>query len=85
MISKINRKITDFIGNTSSEENLPPKICDYISDVINEPLTDRPICKTVRGKVLHIGKLTKKDMLWILDGTIGDDTGTLDVVFSSKV
>ena len=84
-ISKVNRKITDFIDNTLPKEKLPPKICDYICDVLTQSLTDEPIRKTVRGKVSQIGKLTKKNLLWILDGTILDDSGSIDVEFSSQV
>ncbi|XP_033218379.1 recQ-mediated genome instability protein 1-like isoform X2 [Belonocnema kinseyi] len=84
-ISKINRKITDFVKNSGGPtEKLPEKICDYISDLLKEALTEQPRRKTVRGKVSQIGKLTKKNLLWILDGTIVDESGSIDVEFSSE-
>ncbi|KAK1132769.1 hypothetical protein K0M31_014145 [Melipona bicolor] len=80
--SKINRQITEFtkVINTSEE----PKICEFIRDINNETVTET-IFRTIRGHVEVVGKLTKKDSLWILEAVVADGTGTIEVSFSNKV
>ena len=78
--SKINRRITEFTINTSEE----PKICEFIRDINNETVTET-IFRTIRGHVKIVGKLTKKDSLWILEAVVADGTGTIEVSFSNKV
>ncbi|XP_017795185.1 PREDICTED: recQ-mediated genome instability protein 1-like [Habropoda laboriosa] len=80
--SKIDRKITEFTKATNSCEE--PKICEFIRNVSNERVTETAF-RTIRGRVEILGKLTKKDSLWILEATIVDGTGTLEVIFSNKV
>ncbi|CAK9822415.1 RecQ-mediated genome instability protein 1 [Anthophora retusa] len=79
---KIDRKITEFAKITNSPEE--PKICEFIHDVNNERVTETA-SRTIRGRVEVLGKLTKKDSSWILEATITDGTGTLEVSFSNKV
>ncbi|XP_051175771.1 recQ-mediated genome instability protein 1-like [Leptopilina boulardi] len=82
-----NRKITDFIGNsskTTKRDDCPMKVCDFISEILTINLTEQPIRRRIRAKVTTIGKLTKKNGLWILYGTIIDQSGKLDVDFSSQ-
>lgn len=83
-----NRKITDFIGsgtnNKKKEDKCPQKVCDFITEILSLNLTNNPIRKSVKAKVTAIGKITKKDEMWILNGTILDQTEKLDVDFSSQ-
>ncbi|XP_043474883.1 recQ-mediated genome instability protein 1-like isoform X2 [Leptopilina heterotoma] len=82
-----NRKITDFIGgnnNKKKHDECPSKVCDFISEILSVNLTNNPIRKSVKAKVTAIGKITKKDEMWILNGTILDQTGKLNVDFSSQ-
>ncbi|XP_043516463.1 recQ-mediated genome instability protein 1-like [Frieseomelitta varia] len=80
--SKINRRITEFtkVINTPGE----PKICEFIRDINNETVTET-IFRTIRGHVEVVGKLTKKDSLWILEAVVADGTGIIEVSFSNKV
>lgn len=79
---KMDRKITEFARVTNFSAG--PKICDFIRDINNELITETTF-KTIRGRVEILGKLTKKDSLWILGATVGDGTGTIEVSFSNKV
>ncbi|XP_017755590.1 PREDICTED: recQ-mediated genome instability protein 1-like [Eufriesea mexicana] len=81
-ISKMDRKITEFTKVVNIFEE--PKICEFIHDINNEVVTET-IFKTVRGRVEILGKLTKSDLSWILEATIADGTGTINVSFSNKV
>ncbi|KAG7189053.1 hypothetical protein KM043_008638 [Ampulex compressa] len=62
----------------------PSKICDFICDIITETITEITF-KTVRGRVTIIGKLSKNDSFWLLEGTITDGTASLDVSFASEL
>ncbi|XP_076233777.1 uncharacterized protein LOC143178808 [Calliopsis andreniformis] len=79
---KIDRKITEFTKRPNSPD--PPKICDFIHDVNKEVLigvTNRKI----RARVEILGKLAKKDLRWILEATVTDGTGKIEVSFSNEV
>ncbi|XP_015514027.1 recQ-mediated genome instability protein 1 isoform X1 [Neodiprion lecontei] len=84
-VSKTNRKITEYTEKIAPKENLPDKICDFICDVMREPVKDIPIFKTVRGKVMQLGNLSKKDNNWNLKATITDNTASLEIIFASQV
>ncbi|XP_043255751.1 recQ-mediated genome instability protein 1-like isoform X2 [Colletes gigas] len=79
---KIDRKITDFVKAPNSPDI--PKICEFIHDVNNEVITEITY-RTIRGRVEEHGRLGKKDSCWILDATLVDGTGKIDVSFSNKV
>ncbi|CAD1472451.1 unnamed protein product, partial [Heterotrigona itama] len=79
--SKINRRITEFTKVINTPEE--PKICEFIRDINNETVTET-IFRTIRGYVEVVGKLTKKDSLWILEAVVADNTGTIEVSFSNK-
>ncbi|XP_015440111.1 PREDICTED: recQ-mediated genome instability protein 1-like [Dufourea novaeangliae] len=78
---RIDRKMTEFIKRPHSPDT---KICDFIHDINNEIITE-PTCKTIRGRVEVLGKLSKKDSSWILDATIIDGTANIKVNFSNQV
>ena len=80
--SKINRRITEFAKVINTPEE--PKICEFIRDINNETVTET-IFRTIRGHVEVVGKLTKKDSLWILEAVVADGTGIIEVSFSNKV
>ncbi|XP_003426939.1 calponin homology domain-containing protein DDB_G0272472 [Nasonia vitripennis] len=65
------------------------RICEFIRDVLKESLKGEKIHTVVRGKVVNIVKLNllknEKGNYFYLEGTITDNTGNLDVVFSSEV
>ncbi|KZC06545.1 RecQ-mediated genome instability protein 1 [Dufourea novaeangliae] len=73
---RIDRKMTEFIKRPHSPDT---KICDFIHDINNEIITE-PTCKTIRGRVEVLGKLSKKDSSWILDATIIDGTANIKVL-----
>lgn len=78
---KMERTITQFIRPQIPEI---PQICEFIHD-INRALITKTTFKTIRGHVETLGKLTKKDSRWILECTIGDGSGTIEISFSNKV
>ncbi|XP_034192967.1 uncharacterized protein LOC117610104 [Osmia lignaria lignaria] len=78
---KMERTITQFIRPQIPEI---PQICEFIQD-INRALITKTTFKTIRGHVEALGKLTKTDSRWILECTIGDGSGTMEVSFSNKV
>ncbi|XP_031831640.1 recQ-mediated genome instability protein 1 [Nomia melanderi] len=78
---KIDRKITEFTKMPSSP-NI--KIYDFIYDINNEIITE-VIYKTIYGRVEILGKLSKNNSVWILDATIVDGTGKIEVTFSNQV
>ncbi|XP_076750136.1 recQ-mediated genome instability protein 1 [Xylocopa sonorina] len=79
---KIDRQITEFTKALSATEE--PKICEFIHTIKDETITETTI-KTIRGHVEVLGKLTKKDSLWILEASIADGTSAINVSFSNKV
>lgn len=83
--AKQNRKITEFTAVIPPKEDMPPKICDSICDVLKDLSSDTVKYTTVRGKVTQVGTLSKRDKYWELKATINDGTASLDVTFSSQV
>ncbi|XP_076165965.1 uncharacterized protein LOC143145965 isoform X2 [Ptiloglossa arizonensis] len=79
---KIDRKITEFTTGLNSLNT--SKICKFIHNINNEVITQLTY-KTIRGRVDVHGKLGKKDSCWILDATLVDGTGKIEVSFSTKV
>lgn len=79
---RMDKQITEFIKGVNAPEE--PKICEFIYDINNEIITTTTF-KTIRGHVQVLGKLTKQDPSWILQATIADGTGTIEVSFSNKV
>ncbi|XP_076637320.1 uncharacterized protein LOC143349730 isoform X2 [Colletes latitarsis] len=79
---KIDRKITEFVKAPNSPDI--PKICEFIHDINNEVITEITY-RTIRGRVEVLGRLGKKDSCWILDATLVDGTGKIEVSFSNKV
>ncbi|XP_053984275.1 recQ-mediated genome instability protein 1-like isoform X1 [Hylaeus volcanicus] len=79
---KVDRKITEFTKRPKSPDT--PKICEFIHDVNNEVITEMTY-RTIHGRVEVLGKLGKKDSCWILDATLVDGTGKIEVFFSNKV
>ncbi|XP_012250864.2 recQ-mediated genome instability protein 1-like [Athalia rosae] len=84
-LSKGYRKMTDFVKKMPPKEEMPPKICDFICDIISEPVKGIGHFRTVRGRVTKHGSLNKKDKSWDLKATITDYTASLDITFSSEV
>lgn len=78
----MDRHITEFIKVVTVPKE--EKICEFIHDINNEIITNS-MFKTIRGHIEVLGKLSKKDSLWILEATIADGTGTIEVSFSNKV
>ncbi|XP_043583107.1 recQ-mediated genome instability protein 1-like isoform X3 [Bombus pyrosoma] len=79
---RMDKQITEFIKGVNAPEE--PKICEFIYDINNEIVTTTTF-KTIRGHVEVLGKLTKQDPSWILQATIADGTGTIEVSFSNKI
>ncbi|XP_033189185.2 recQ-mediated genome instability protein 1 isoform X3 [Bombus vancouverensis nearcticus] len=79
---RMDKQITEFIKGVNAPEE--PKICEFIYDINNEIITTTTF-KTIRGHVQVLGKLTKQDPSWILQATIADGTGTIEVSFSNKI
>ena len=79
---RIDRKITEFTKRPPSPDM--PKICEFIHDINNEVITEITHRK-IRGRVECLGKLGRKDSCWILEGTIEDGTGKMDVSFSNEL
>ncbi|XP_071869024.1 uncharacterized protein isoform X2 [Bombus fervidus] len=79
---RMDKQITEFIKGVNASEE--PKICEFIYDINNEIITTTTF-KTIRGHVEVLGKLTKQDPSWILQATIADGTGTIEVSFSNKI
>ncbi|XP_068982486.1 recQ-mediated genome instability protein 1-like isoform X3 [Bombus flavifrons] len=79
---RMDKQITEFIKGVNAPEE--PKICEFIYDINNEIITTTTF-KTIRGHVEVLGKLTKQDPSWILQATIADGTGTMEVSFSNKI
>ncbi|XP_012275130.1 recQ-mediated genome instability protein 1 [Orussus abietinus] len=84
-LSKITSKITDFTVKSSPGEAVPAKICDFICEILSKPPSDSVDLIKIRGKVTTLGKLTKKDSKWYLEGTITDGTASMDVIFADEV
>ncbi|KAG6795491.1 recQ-mediated genome instability protein 1 [Apis mellifera caucasica] len=80
--NKTDRHITEFIKVVTVPKE--EKICEFIHDINNEIITNN-IFKIIRGHVEVLGKLSKKDSLWILEAIIADGTGTIEVSFSNKL
>ncbi|XP_031773524.1 LOW QUALITY PROTEIN: recQ-mediated genome instability protein 1 [Apis florea] len=80
--NKMDRHITEFIKVVTVPKE--EKICEFIHDINNETITNNTF-KTIRGHIEVLGKLSKKDSLWILEATIADGTGTIEVSFSNKL
>ncbi|XP_076283086.1 uncharacterized protein LOC143210262 isoform X2 [Lasioglossum baleicum] len=78
---KIDRKITEFTEKPISPD---PNICDFIYDINNDIITELTR-KTICGRVEDLGKLSKQNLVWILDATLVDGTGKMEVAFSNKV
>ncbi|XP_076665685.1 uncharacterized protein LOC143367598 [Andrena cerasifolii] len=79
---RIDRKITEFTKRSTSPDM--PKICEFIYDINNEAITEITHRK-IRGRVERLKKLGKKDSCWILEATIEDGTGKMEVSFSNEV
>lgn len=79
---KMDRKITEFSIRLNSSN--VPKICEFIHDVKKEVITGITYRK-IRGHVEVLGKLTKKDLSWILEATVADGTGRMEITFSNEV
>ncbi|XP_077262738.1 uncharacterized protein LOC143897745 isoform X4 [Temnothorax americanus] len=78
-MSKI-KPITNFFKPLSA-----PKICDVLSDVLREPITEK-ICRTVRGQVKTItSALTKRGKCWSVTAVITDHTSSVEVCFNSEI
>lgn len=80
---RIDRKITEFTKRPTSPDM--GKICEFIHDINNEVITDEITRRKIRGRVERVGKLGKKDSCWILEATIEDGTGKMEVSFSNEV
>lgn len=91
------RKLSDFLVKPKPKLAQPatllmehcPKICEFMKDVVKQPLTDEPERTVVRGKVTNVVKLNllkaETGPYFHLLGTITDHTASLDVCFSSQV
>ncbi|XP_071564806.1 uncharacterized protein [Temnothorax nylanderi] len=78
-MSKI-KPITNFFKPLSA-----PKICDVLSDVLREPITEK-IYRTVRGQVKTItSALTKRGKCWSATALITDHTSSVEVCFNSEI
>ncbi|XP_071649111.1 uncharacterized protein [Temnothorax longispinosus] len=74
------KPITNFFKPLSA-----PKICDVLSDVLREPITEK-ICRTVRGQVKTItSALTKRGKCWSVTAVITDHTSSVEVCFNSEI
>ncbi|XP_034940689.1 recQ-mediated genome instability protein 1-like [Chelonus insularis] len=84
-----NQKITAFITKTDtpdkpSSQPLQKKY-DSIKDILKLMPVDKSIIKIIKGTVKSMKKLEKKEQNWYLEGTISDDSGSIDICFSSQV
>ncbi|XP_011504250.1 PREDICTED: uncharacterized protein MAL13P1.304-like [Ceratosolen solmsi marchali] len=86
---KNSPKITDYLTKPTLLNEGIPKICEFMCEILKQPLMDESIQTVVRGKVINIVKLNllKGDngSYFYLEGTITDYTASIDVIFSSKV
>lgn len=78
------QKISDFMRTKIVQEEIPAKICDFICDIIDENVNEITF-RTVRGRFITFGKLSRKNFCWQLEGTISDKTAAIDVTVASEV
>lgn len=86
---KNERKITNFFEKKLSDEKKPspPPIDSYdlIKDIEKIMPVSKEMDKKIKGTIVSLKQLEKRNSDWYLEGVVSDNTGSISVAFSPSV
>ncbi|XP_008546115.1 recQ-mediated genome instability protein 1 [Microplitis demolitor] len=86
---KNERKITNFFEKKLSDEKKPspPPIDSYdlIKDIEKIMPVSKEMDKKIKGTIVSLKQLEKRNSDWYLEGVVSDNTGSISVAFSPSI